>query len=920
MKTLYTDLLIKVIADTIYGSGGQVMDPDKSGETTPYSRDARLTGLDWPSVAHSMAGVARLTNLRDLSQRALDENVPGDFIEAGVWRGGCCILMKGVLAANGVTDRTVYVADSFEGLPKPDAETYPADAGDRLHAFPQLAIGQAQVEANFAAYDLLDERVTFVKGMFSDTLPTLDAGPFALIRLDGDMYESTMVSLEALYPKLSPGGFIIVDDYVIPQCRQAVQDYRQRHGIRAAIHEIDWTGVWWQKPLQEETPQIAARPAGNGRVSVVVVAYDIARELPRTLHSLSPQYQRGVTADDYEVIVVDNGSSIPVSEEAVSRHGPNFRLIRIDDASPSPAAAINRGIAAAQGDKIGVMIDGARIVTPGLVRFARAGLDMWPTAVVVAPGWYLGNDVQGNAARNGYTREVEDGLLAAIQWPEDGYRLFEIGTMDESSVDPWFSQIAEANALFLSRENWQAIGGMDERYAHPGGGLVNLDALERAMELPEAKLIATLGEATFHQFHGGVSTNTDVERQAHNWTVWKDERDRIRGLTAFTFHQPREFVGALPPAVVPHIARAAITTRRNVAAAVAGGFRAELKAPAEPVAATGATAQLEALAKVQFEQGRYHAAADIMRLVARHAPADLARSRLFSTASMLSREPGPRDADHFVALGDAHRALGEADAAAQHYRQALDVEPDTVAAHVGLADLRMTGPFYYDWLERLYTEFKPGTVIEIGVYNGLSLSKLTAPTMAIAIDPSPKASVTLSAETHVFPETSDAFFARGGADALMAGRRLGFGFIDGLHTFEQVLRDFANLERHCGPGSVLLLHDTAPLDEPTQAVPPATQFHTGDVWKIVPALTALRPDLDAFTIATPWTGLTVVTGFGHAARDPSWIATAADRFGGMAFAELERSFEDTLRLVPNSWEPVLARLRASGVGADHGPR
>lgn len=251
MNRLYTDLLIKIIANTIYGSGSQVMDPAKVGESTPFNREDRLNGRDWPTVAHSMAGIKRLTNLRDLVQRAIDENVPGDFIETGVWRGGCCILMRGVLAANGLTDRKVYVADSFDGLPPPDPENFPADRGDRLHEFRQLAIDQGQVEANFAAYDLLDDQVVFVKGLFGDTLPGLKAGPFALIRLDGDLYESTMDSLEALYSRLSPGGFAIIDDLALPTCRQAVEDYRARNHITAQMHEIDWTGGWWQKSITD---------------------------------------------------------------------------------------------------------------------------------------------------------------------------------------------------------------------------------------------------------------------------------------------------------------------------------------------------------------------------------------------------------------------------------------------------------------------------------------------------------------------------------------------------------------------------------------------------------------------------------------------------------------------------------------------
>lgn len=240
---LYTELLIKCISNTIYSDA-----PMSPGQDA-YSRERRETGRDWPTVAHTMVGVKRLTNLRDLVQITIDENIPGHYIETGVWRGGSCILMRGVLAANGVGDRNVYVADSFEGLPEPNPVAYPQDKDDQLYTYEELSVSLEQVKANFSAYDLLDDKVVFVKGLFQDTLASLKTGPLALMRLDGDMYESTIVSLEALYPRLSPGGFVIIDDYgFIPACRSAVDDYRERNNIDASIHPIDWTGVFWRKP------------------------------------------------------------------------------------------------------------------------------------------------------------------------------------------------------------------------------------------------------------------------------------------------------------------------------------------------------------------------------------------------------------------------------------------------------------------------------------------------------------------------------------------------------------------------------------------------------------------------------------------------------------------------------------------------
>jgi O-methyltransferase/8-demethyl-8-(2,3-dimethoxy-alpha-L-rhamnosyl)tetracenomycin-C 4'-O-methyltransferase len=244
LRGRYLDLLINILTNMIYEDAS--INPKYFG---PFKPEIRSEGRDWPAVAHTMVGLRRLENLRELAQRALDEGVHGDFIETGVWRGGCCILLRGILAANAITDRKVYVADSFEGLPPPNPQAYPHDEGLNLHLHPELAVSLEQVKENFSRYGLLDEQVIFVKGFFQHTLPSLEAGPFALVRLDGDLYESTYVALEALYPRLSPGGFVIVDDYGVARaCQAAVSDYRTLMGIDASIQEIDWTGVWWQKP------------------------------------------------------------------------------------------------------------------------------------------------------------------------------------------------------------------------------------------------------------------------------------------------------------------------------------------------------------------------------------------------------------------------------------------------------------------------------------------------------------------------------------------------------------------------------------------------------------------------------------------------------------------------------------------------
>jgi O-methyltransferase len=209
-------------------------------------RAKRAVGHDWPPFAETMVGSARLANVRDCTTRALTDGVPGDFVETGVWRGGTSIFMRGVLAALGDPERRVWVCDSFEGLP---VGTHELDAPMRLHEAPELAVGVDAVRAAFDRYRLLDDRVRFVEGWFRDTLPGLAAelDSIAVLRLDGDYYESTMDALTNLAPLVPPGGFVLVDDYGgIEACARAVDEYRSAQGISAPLHEVDWTGVWWR--------------------------------------------------------------------------------------------------------------------------------------------------------------------------------------------------------------------------------------------------------------------------------------------------------------------------------------------------------------------------------------------------------------------------------------------------------------------------------------------------------------------------------------------------------------------------------------------------------------------------------------------------------------------------------------------------
>jgi len=242
---LYLDLMKRVLTNVIYRDAP--LGPRASVGNT-YVHDIRIAGKDWPSVAHTMVGLKRLDNLQECVEQVLIDGVPGDFIETGVWRGGSCIFMRAILKAHNVQDRTVWVADSFAGMPHADEDWYPGDQSMAIDHFNDvLSVSIEQVKENFRRYDLLDDQVEFLQGWFADTLPTASVKELAVLRLDGDLYESTMTTLTHLYPKLSVGGYIIVDDYELPICQAAIHDYRGQQGIEEDIVPIDDYGVYWRR-------------------------------------------------------------------------------------------------------------------------------------------------------------------------------------------------------------------------------------------------------------------------------------------------------------------------------------------------------------------------------------------------------------------------------------------------------------------------------------------------------------------------------------------------------------------------------------------------------------------------------------------------------------------------------------------------
>ena len=233
----YLDLLEKCLTNTIYRD--PPCDPTLA---TVFHWTQRINGRDWPSQAHTMIGCKRIHQLREACETVLREDIEGDFIETGVWRGGACIMMAAVLAEYGEgysKGRKVWCADSFKGLPN--------TGESNLHVYPQLSVSKDEVRRNFAKYGLLSDNIRFLEGWFADTLPTAPIEKLAILRLDGDLYTSTMTSLDSLYHKVSKGGFVIVDDYrSIAGCGEAVDTFMDKKGIHPTLIPIDKDSVYWR--------------------------------------------------------------------------------------------------------------------------------------------------------------------------------------------------------------------------------------------------------------------------------------------------------------------------------------------------------------------------------------------------------------------------------------------------------------------------------------------------------------------------------------------------------------------------------------------------------------------------------------------------------------------------------------------------
>jgi glycosyltransferase involved in cell wall biosynthesis len=256
--------------------------------------------------------------------------------------------------------------------------------------------------------------------------------------------------------------------------------------------------------------------------------------------------QSGIDLNEIEIIVVDNGSPVPFDAQLLDGLA-NARMIRVDPAPSSPVSAVNTGIAAARADLIGVFIDGARMLSPGLVARSVSVASMSPTPVVASLAFHLGDTPQMESSQNGYDQRAEDDLLESIDWRSDGYQLFSVSVLAASSSRGWFGPLGECNSLFMRRAEWDRLGGYDPAFDRPGGGLANHDVYRRACELDDTELFLVLGEGTFHQYHGGAATSGTADR-----TIW-DDYETLRSRPYRPPTKTATIVGHLPTAAIRHM-------------------------------------------------------------------------------------------------------------------------------------------------------------------------------------------------------------------------------------------------------------------------------------------------------------------------------------------------------------------------------
>ncbi len=289
------------------------------------------------------------------------------------------------------------------------------------------------------------------------------------------------------------------------------------------------------------------------RLSVIVIFYNSRREARRTLYSLSPGYQAGIDPDLYEVISIDNGSKEPLLEEDVRQYGANFKYRYYDTDSSSPVAAIDEAVKQASGEFVMVIIDGAHILSPGILDLSLKALSVFSKPFVATVPFHIGPKRQNISILEGYNQEVENKILDNSGWEKHGYNLFKCAGDYADASNGWFGCLFESSCYAFTKQVFYEAGGFHKEFQSPGGGLVNLDFFQNVMRIPDIDYVMLLGEGTFHQFHGGVASNAPRDR--HPWNEFHEEFVRIRGRTFELVPRRPIFFGKIRPEMA-HIASA----------------------------------------------------------------------------------------------------------------------------------------------------------------------------------------------------------------------------------------------------------------------------------------------------------------------------------------------------------------------------
>jgi cephalosporin hydroxylase/predicted O-methyltransferase YrrM len=541
-------------------------------------------------LPYAAMGKGQLDHLEALLDSLRQEGVPGDLVECGTGRGGGAIFMAAYLEAHEVVGPRLWVTDRFRSSPEPELEPSLPDRGvEGFRADLNL------VRDGFARFDVLDDRVRFIQGSV-DALSTDGPERIALLRVGRSAAGDARNILELLYDRVADGGAIVVDSGIRSAHKSQVEKFRADRGITTPLRPVDGSALAWRKERCEATARALSPTVGADHahpvlapslpgdpvdLSVVVVFYNMRREARRTLHSLSRAYQEGLEQTSYEVIVVENGSDDDqkLRQVLVEDFGDEFHYLDLgDEASPSPVGALNRGIAASRGRNVALMIDGAHVLTPGVLRFGLQGLATYAPAIVATQQWYVGPGQQGEAMESGYDRTYEDRLFRRIQWPNNGYRLFEIGHF--IGERDWLDGVWESNCMFVSRAQLERVGGFEERFTMPGGGYANLELYERLGSSPDVTVCSILGEGSFHQVHGGTTTNeAKAEERRTRVYGYGQHYALLRGRSFRAAGKPIHFVGRITTSAARRTRPRRLSTRVFGEAAEAIDGRPERPTP-----------------------------------------------------------------------------------------------------------------------------------------------------------------------------------------------------------------------------------------------------------------------------------------------------------------------------------------------------